>query len=288
MLVRMTFSSSDDRRLYSAREADREDRDRDRRLHHLPDLQARVGRGHGEDHAQQQPDDDRPRRRLGLAHRRRHDRLVHLTRLQRERRRSREVACSTCRLWTWTPPGEGRGEASRTGAYCMSARARSPAADVKFAKSAAAGRPSPACRASHSRMPALRAGLPVPAAPPGVTACRCSPARVARCCPSALRRVAAHLARRRWPRRCARPRPRRQDLSGSWTLNPDLSQTPPRGGMEDGTRPTGRVGGGMGGGGAMGGMGGGGDAPAAARWAAARAAGWIPSACAAHARRCAR
>ncbi len=52
--------------------------------------------------------------------------------------------------------------------------------------------------------------------------------------------------------------PASRDLSGSWTLNPGLSQEPPRGGMEDGTRPTGPVGGGMGGGGgAMGGMGGG-------------------------------
>ena len=50
--------------------------------------------------------------------------------------------------------------------------------------------------------------------------------------------------------------PASRDLSGSWNLNPALSQVPPRGGMEDGTRPTGRVGGGMGGGGAMGGMGG--------------------------------
>ena len=37
-----------------AREADGEDRDRDRRLHHLPDLQAGVGRGHGEDDAEEQ------------------------------------------------------------------------------------------------------------------------------------------------------------------------------------------------------------------------------------------
>ena len=32
-----------------ARQADRQDRDRDRGLHHLPDLEARVGRGDGED-----------------------------------------------------------------------------------------------------------------------------------------------------------------------------------------------------------------------------------------------
>ena len=41
MPVMMTFSSSVERRAVDAREADREDRDRDRRLHHLPDLQAR-------------------------------------------------------------------------------------------------------------------------------------------------------------------------------------------------------------------------------------------------------
>lgn len=46
------------------------------------------------------------------------------------------------------------------------------------------------------------------------------------------------------------------NLSGSWNLNADVSQVPPRGGMEDGTRPTGRVGGGMGGGGGMGSGGG--------------------------------
>ena len=36
-----------------AREADGEDRDGDGRFHHLPDLQARVGGGDGEDDAQQ-------------------------------------------------------------------------------------------------------------------------------------------------------------------------------------------------------------------------------------------
>lgn len=48
------------------------------------------------------------------------------------------------------------------------------------------------------------------------------------------------------------------DLRGSWTLNTELSQAPPAGGLDDATRPAGRIGGGMGRGGAMAGMGGGG------------------------------
>lgn len=66
------------------------------------------------------------------------------------------------------------------------------------------------------------------------------------------------------------------DLSGSWTLNADLSPEPPRGGMEDGTRPTGRVGGGMGGGGAMGGVGGGGGRPGGGPMGAGQGGGMDP------------
>ena len=57
-------------------EADREDRDRDGRLHHLAHLQARVGRGHGEDHAQEEAPAHGADR--GLRHRRLggHDRPV--------------------------------------------------------------------------------------------------------------------------------------------------------------------------------------------------------------------
>ena len=43
MPVMMTFSSRLERRGYSARQADRQNRYRNRRFHHLPDLQARVG-----------------------------------------------------------------------------------------------------------------------------------------------------------------------------------------------------------------------------------------------------
>ena len=56
-----------------ARQADREDRDRDRRLHHLADLQPRVGRREREDDAEEQAPEDRARRSLGQGRAGRHD-----------------------------------------------------------------------------------------------------------------------------------------------------------------------------------------------------------------------
>ena len=53
MPVMMTFSRSVERRRIEPRQADGQDRDGDRRLHHLADLEAGVGRGHGEDDAEQ-------------------------------------------------------------------------------------------------------------------------------------------------------------------------------------------------------------------------------------------
>src|SRR5450756_316652 len=51
--------------LVDAREADREDRDRDRGLHDLADLQARVRRGHREDDTEEEAPEERPAGHLG-------------------------------------------------------------------------------------------------------------------------------------------------------------------------------------------------------------------------------
>ena len=69
MPVMMTFSRIVERRAVDARQADRQDRDRDRRLHHLADLQARVRRGDGEDDAEEEAPRDRAARssRAGCA-----------------------------------------------------------------------------------------------------------------------------------------------------------------------------------------------------------------------------
>ena len=66
-----------------AREADRENRDRDRGLHDLPDLEAGVRRGHREDDAEEEAPRDGAPRGLGRRLRGRHDRGVRLARLQR-------------------------------------------------------------------------------------------------------------------------------------------------------------------------------------------------------------
>ena len=59
-----------------AREADRQDGDRDRGLHHLPHLQPGVGGGDGEDDAQKDAPSHRARRQFGELLRCRHRRLV--------------------------------------------------------------------------------------------------------------------------------------------------------------------------------------------------------------------
>ena len=59
-----------------ARQADRQDGDRDRGLHHLPDLQPGVRRCHREDDAQRQAPEDRAPRGLRRRAGRRHDRQV--------------------------------------------------------------------------------------------------------------------------------------------------------------------------------------------------------------------
>ena len=81
--VMITFWSSGGSFGDDARQPDREDRDRDRRLHDLADLEPRVRRGDREDHAEEQPPEHRDAGRLGKLRSRRDDRLVHLARLQR-------------------------------------------------------------------------------------------------------------------------------------------------------------------------------------------------------------
>ena len=59
MPVMMTFSSTVERRLIDARQADGEDGDGDRRLHSLADFERRVGRSDAEDDAQQRAPEHR-------------------------------------------------------------------------------------------------------------------------------------------------------------------------------------------------------------------------------------
>ena len=77
--VTITFSSSGPAAAVGAGQADREDGDRDRGLHHLAHLQARVGRGHREDDAEEEPPAHRADRGLRHRGRGRYDRLVRLT-----------------------------------------------------------------------------------------------------------------------------------------------------------------------------------------------------------------
>ena len=68
--------------LEGARQAHGDNGDRNRRLEHLPDLEAQVGRRRGEQHHHQNADAHRIRRDLGITLRRIQDRLVFLTGLQ--------------------------------------------------------------------------------------------------------------------------------------------------------------------------------------------------------------
>jgi hypothetical protein len=75
----------DDRRAppVDAGQPDGEDRDGDGRLHHLADLEAGVGGGHGEDEGEERAPQDGPERGLGQDGGRRHVRQVGLAGVQR-------------------------------------------------------------------------------------------------------------------------------------------------------------------------------------------------------------
>ena len=66
-----------------ARQADGQNRDRDRRLHHLPDLQAGVGRRDGEDHAQEEAPENGPPRKFRYRRLRRDEGFVNFPGCQR-------------------------------------------------------------------------------------------------------------------------------------------------------------------------------------------------------------
>ena len=78
--------------LEEPRDADGQDADRDRRLHHLRDLESRVGRGDREDEDHDDPEDDRSDGELGHGRPCRHVGLVGLSRLQFPVRRRVQLA----------------------------------------------------------------------------------------------------------------------------------------------------------------------------------------------------
>ena len=82
MPVMITFSSNVERRRIETSQANREDRNRNSRFHHLPDLQAGVGGSDCEDDAEEDTPADGARCELGQLYVGGHNRRVRLAGLQ--------------------------------------------------------------------------------------------------------------------------------------------------------------------------------------------------------------